>query len=74
MAKGKLESQHKRVMTLIQRDANPKGWATVSKTLYPIISKSMPAELVQFKEVDGQHYARLTHEGIIVLKWWDRLT
>ncbi len=73
MTKRKLDSGIKHVMTLIQRDADHKGWTKVSSTLYPTISESLPAELVEFQLVGEQYYGRLTQEGIIVLKWWDRL-
>ena len=65
----KLDIQHKHIMMLIERDAKPDGWASVSDKLYPILSKLMPAELVEFEH--GR--ARLTDEGKSVLsainKW-----
>lgn len=70
----KLHSGHKRIMTLIQRDAADDGWTIVSKTLFPHVYDNMPAELVaSYPLQDGSGKARLTAEGKIVLKWWDRL-
>ena len=69
----KLDIQHKHIMKLIERDAKPDGWTSVSDKLYPILSKSMPAELIEFKQEYGNGRARLTDEGRSVLsvinKW-----
>lgn len=64
----KLEPQHKHVMKLIARDCGPDGWANVSEQLFPILSKNMPKELVEFSETDAGFKARLTVEGRGVLK------
>jgi len=65
----KLDIQHKYIMKLIERDAKPDGWTSISNKLYPILSKSMPSELIEFEH--GR--ARLTDEGKSVLsainKW-----
>ncbi len=75
MAAKKLDSGHKRIMTLIQRDADADGWTKVSNTLFPYIQQNMPSELVILYPAlqGGGGKAKLSYEGTIVLKWWDRL-
>ena len=63
----KLEIHHKHIMRLIKRDVGPNGWTNVSDKLYPVLSKSMPPELIEFKKVSGDGKARLTAEGENVL-------
>ncbi len=69
----KLDIQHKHVMQLIARDAGPNGWAAVSNALYPILSKNIPTELMEFEPlVHGGGRARLTsngHKVVYAMQW-----
>ena len=64
----KLESQHKHIIKLIGRDRDEDGWATISAGLFPIISQTMPPELVKFEELEKGGRARLTAQGESVLE------
>jgi len=59
----KLEMQHKHVLKLIARDCDENGWAPVSKTLYPHLSKNIPPELAEFEKLETGGRARLTDKG-----------
>ena len=64
----KLDIQHKHILKLINRDKKADGWTPVSKQLFPVLSKNMPKELVEFeKSEDGGMRARLTEEGCNVV-------
>jgi len=68
----KLDMHHKHILKLIARDRDEDGWAFVSETLYPHLSKGMPAELVQFEKLEQGGRARLTDEGqnvINAMEW-----
>jgi hypothetical protein len=64
----KLGRKHKHIMRLLDRDKKEDGWASVSEALYPVLSKAMPSDLVEFREVGGVGSARLTDEGCSVLR------
>ncbi len=61
----KLDSGQKHFLRLIARDQqNPGGWCPVSKVVYPLVQKTMPAELVEHHPTeDGRGRARLTAAG-----------
>lgn len=63
----KLKAQHKHIMRLIDRDADEAGWAKVSESLYPTLSKNMPPELIEFEKLNKGGRARLTEQGRDVL-------
>jgi hypothetical protein len=63
----KLKPEHKRVMKLIARDCDSEGRAKVSEQLYPVLSSSVPQELVEFEKLDIGGRARLTMEGHSVM-------
>jgi hypothetical protein len=70
----KLEIQHKHILKLIARDCDEEGWAAVSETLYPYLSKNIPAELAKFEKLSTGGRARLTEEGqnvINAMEWLD---
>ena len=64
----KLESQHRHIIKLIGRDRDEDGWATVSAVIFPILSRNMPPDLVEFEEIEGGGRARLTTQGESVHK------
>lgn len=64
----KLKDEHKHILRLISRDADKDGWAVVGSKLYPVLSKNMPEELVTFEMVGDAGRARLTDEGINVIR------
>jgi hypothetical protein len=64
----KLKHEHKHILSLIARDAATDGWATVSSQLYPVISTSMPNELVEFEVVGDAGRVRLTKEGTNIIE------
>lgn len=61
----KLDSGQKHFLRLIEKGQQcPSGWCPVSKTLYPLVQKTMPGELVEHHQTeDGGGRARLTPEG-----------
>lgn len=61
--KTKLDEGYKQILRLVARDCDEHGWATVSSTLYPVISKQMPPELLDFEKNDNGCRARLTDAG-----------
>lgn len=70
----KLDSGQKHFLRLIARDQQtPDGWCPVSKVVYPLVQKTMPAELVEHHPVeDGRGRARLTPAGeslLAALEW-----
>lgn len=64
----KLGLQHKHIIHLIGRDRGPDGWAVVSATLWPILHKAMPLELVMMEKTETGGKAKLTDEGESVLR------
>lgn len=72
MSAKKLDMQHRHIMRLIDRDKKSDGFAPVSDQLFPVLSKNMPPELVEFSGSPGCYRARLTEEGNNVqraMKW-----
>lgn len=68
----KLDTQHKHILSLINRDAEDDGWASVSDKLLPILSTVMPKELVTFETLDVGGRARLTEDGksvVLAMEW-----
>ena len=63
----KLQSGHKHILRLIDKDQNENGWTSVSNILYPYLSKNMPRELVTFDGTEDNYRAKLTDEGISVV-------
>lgn len=63
----KLDVQHKHIIKLIGRDRGNDGWVGVSDQLYPVLSKHMPKELIEFSGAMGNYKARLTEEGESIL-------
>jgi hypothetical protein len=61
----KLDSGQKHFLRLIEKGQQcPDGWCPVSKVLYPLVQKTMPAELVEHHPTeDGRGRARLTQDG-----------
>ena len=61
----KLDGGQKHLLRLIARDQqNAEGWCAVSAVIYPIVQKTMPADLVEHYQVeDGRGRARLTLAG-----------
>jgi hypothetical protein len=61
----KLDSGQKHFLRLIQQGQQcPEGWCPVSKTLYPLVQKTMPVELVEHQPTEeGRGRARLTEAG-----------
>lgn len=62
----KLDSGQKHFLRLIEKGQQcPDGWAPVSRVLYPLVIKTLPAELVEHAPVgdEGRGRARLTQAG-----------
>lgn len=61
----KLDSGQKHFLRLIAKEQqNADGWCKVSKAVYPLVQKTMPAELVEHHQTeDGRGRARLTDAG-----------
>jgi hypothetical protein len=70
----KLDAGQKHILRLVKRDADSEGWATVSKTLMPLIKRGTPEELLDIEYVGdtGAGRARLTTLGetIITAMTW----
>lgn len=65
----KLSSGSRHLMTLIAKDRNAEGWATVSRVVWPLILE-LPPTLVEIKATKGGGgFARLTQAGETVLAW-----
>ena len=65
----KLDGGEKNFLRLIAKGAGADGWASVSRPIYPLVTK-MPRELVEFEPVgdEGRGRARLTDEGTSILR------
>jgi hypothetical protein len=65
----KLDSGQKHFMRLIVKDAGADGWTPVSRVVYPLVQKTLPAELVEHEPVgeEGRGRARLTEKGQSIL-------
>ena len=65
----KLDSGQKHFLRLIAKEQqNPDGWCKVSHVVYPLVQKTMPAELVEHHPTEeGRGHARLTEAGENVL-------
>jgi len=61
----KLDGGQKHFLRLIARNQqNAEGWCPVSAAVYPLVQKTMPAELVEHHSTeDGGGRARLTPKG-----------
>lgn len=66
----KLNSGQKHLLSLVEKGADRDGWAPVSSAVFPVISKTMPRELVELEAsgLDGEGRARLTPTGICVCR------
>ena len=66
-----LTPEQKHCMRLAIRDAGPDGWATVSKTLWPLVSKMLPEKLAETEpNSDGSGgKIRITEDGRTVLEF-----
>ncbi len=64
----KLDAGTKHIMRLILRDRKVDGWATVSAQLYPVLSSTVPPELVEFERLEHGGHAKLTPDGENVLE------
>ena len=69
----KLDIQHKHILRLIRRDADPSGWTSLSEQLFPTLSKMMPEELVIFEKLEHGGRAKLSKLGTSVLDAMDWL-
>ena len=72
--KTKLDYGQKHMLKLIHRDADKNGWAPVSAMIFPLVSKTMPAELIELEPTgnDGRGRVRLTDTGkniLMALDW-----
>lgn len=65
----KLNAGQKHTLKLIKRGADAEGWAIVSISLFPIIAKKMPSELVTLEKTgkEGGGRVRLTDLGASVV-------
>jgi hypothetical protein len=61
----KLDSGQKHFLRLIETGQKcPDGWCPVSATLYPLVQKTMPPQLVEHRPIEnGRGQARLTQDG-----------
>jgi len=61
----KLDAGQKHMLRLVTQGADAEGWAPVSAQVFPLIAKTMPAELVTLEAVgeEGRGRARLTEDG-----------
>lgn len=71
----KLDNGQKHFLRLIAKGQNcPDGWCSVSSVLYPLVQKTMPAELVEHQPAGDERKgrARLTPAGqglIDAMEW-----
>jgi hypothetical protein len=65
----KLEDGHRRILMLCRRDANPEGWANVSRQIMPLLTFISPEFVEIERSVDGSGKLRLTEKGKTVLDW-----
>ena len=65
MSGQKLDGGQKHFLRLIEKGQQcPDGWCPVSKAVYPLVQKTMPAELVEHHQLEnGGGRARLTEQG-----------
>lgn len=70
----KLDGGGKHLLRLVSQGEDSDGWATVSKTVFPLIEK-VPKALISIEKFeDGGGRARLTTEGknvINAMSWLD---
>lgn len=61
----KLDSGQRHFLRLIEKGQQcPSGWCPISKTLFTLVQKTMPEELVEYHPTeDGGGRAKLTQEG-----------
>ena len=57
------------IMRILNRRAGDDGWCKVSNVLRLAFEYHVPSDLVEFKKCADQHFARLTTEGKIAVKW-----
>lgn len=69
----KLDSGQKRLLRLINNDADENGWAKVSEPLCSIIEETAVPSLMTFEKLDIGGRIKLTEEGKAVLKAMDYL-
>lgn len=70
----KLDSGQMHFLRLIEKGQQcPDGWCPVSKTVYPLVQKIMPTELVEHHPTEnGRGRARLTPAGeslLAAMEW-----
>lgn len=70
----KLDGGQMHFLRLIEEGQQcPDGWCPVSKVVYPLVQKTMPADLVEHHATeDGRGRARLTPAGeslLAAMKW-----
>jgi len=62
----KLTSGKKHILQMINKEANPEGWAKVSNAVMPLI-RTMPSELVEVEQTIDDNRVRLTEKGRAIL-------
>ena len=63
----KINNNTAHLLRLIEKEADPLGWAKVSEIVWPLV-QSLPSSLVEWDGLGGKK-VRLTQEGKIVVKW-----
>lgn len=67
MTTKKLDTGNKHLLRLIARDANPEGWAIVSKQVFPLV-EAMPPELRDLVRIGDHGCVRLTPLGQAIVE------
>jgi hypothetical protein len=55
-------------LRLIRKGQDADGWARVSQILWRF-AEALPAPLVEIRKTDDGGFAKLTHDGNVVVDW-----
>ena len=64
----KLDHKEKHLMRLILEGVGGNGWTPVSDAVWPLV-KDLPFELVETMKNEKGKFAKLTHDGNVILNW-----
>ena len=64
----KLSYNETYLLQLIRKDKCSDGWTEVSKEVLPLVEK-LPSQLCELRATEDGGFAKLTHDGEIVLNW-----
>lgn len=63
-----LDAGNKHLLRLIRKGQDADGWSSVSKILWPVVSK-LPPQLVELRPHGKSGSVRLTQAGNTILDW-----